>query len=85
MKVTMNIDEALLDRVVKHFNAKNRTHAVDLALREIDRKANLKTVLEKGLGLSPEELTGAFDEDYDLNAMRVAEGSDLYRGKRRSG
>jgi len=80
----MNIDETLLDRVVKHFNARNRTHAVDLALREIDRKANLKAVLEKGLGLTPEELTEAFDPDYDLNALRVAEGPEQYRGKRRS-
>lgn len=86
MKMTMPIDEELLDRVIKAYDCSSKTEAVEMALREMDRRARLKEHGEKGLGLSAEELGDAVDPDYDLMAMRVAEplGKRGY-GKKRSG
>jgi len=83
MKITMNIDGALLDRVVVAMGAKNRTAAVDLALREIDRKARLLKLTEEGLGLSKSELGTVFDPDYDVLAARVAESTASYAPRKR--
>lgn len=81
MKMTMHIDEELLDRVIKAYDCSSKTEAVEMALREMDRRARLKEYGEKGLGFSPVELGDAVDPEYDLMAMRVAEP----RGKRKDG
>lgn len=73
MKMTMHIDEELLDRVIVAYGCSSKTEAVEMALREMDRRARLKEYATKGLGLSPEELKDAVDPDYDLMAMRVAD------------
>jgi Arc/MetJ family transcription regulator len=82
MKMTMHIDEGLLDRVMKHFGVDSKTKAVELALREMDRKSKLSVLLEKGLGLSAAELRDAIDPNYDLEAMRLAETPPPYGSKR---
>jgi hypothetical protein len=84
MKMTMHIDEGLLERVMKSYGCESKTAAIDYALNELDRKARLKVFAEKGLGLTPEELGNAVDPDYDLMSLRVAE-DPLKHGKRRPG
>ena len=61
MKMTMHIDEKLLTRVMKATGATSKTHAIDIALREIDRRAELKRIAAEGLGLTAEELKEAYD------------------------
>lgn len=84
MKMTMHIDDALLERVMAATGASSKTAAIDLALREMDRRAELKKLAAKGLGLSAMELREAFDPDYDLNTMRKAEGPVNYGRRSRS-
>jgi Arc/MetJ family transcription regulator len=84
MKMTMNIDDALLERVMAATGASSKTAAIDLALREADRRAELKKLAAKGLGLSAAELREAFDPDYELNTMRKAEGPVSYGRRNRS-
>lgn len=83
MKMTMHIDEALLDRIVSMQGFASKTEAVDAALREMDRKARLREFFKKGLGLSPAELKASVDPDYDLMAFRAAKTPKSH-GKRRS-
>jgi Arc/MetJ family transcription regulator len=61
MKMTLHIDDGLLDRVMAATGAASKTKAVDLALREMDRRAELKRLTAEGLGLSAEELKEVFD------------------------
>jgi Arc/MetJ family transcription regulator len=82
VKMTMHIDEHLLDRVMKHFGVDSKTKAVELALREMDRKSRLGELLERGLGLSPAELRESVDPAYDLEALRLAETPPAYGRKR---
>jgi Arc/MetJ family transcription regulator len=78
MKMTMHIDDALLENVIRLTGAASKTEAVHLALKEMDRKARLREFGRKGLGLTRAELMEAVDPSYDLMALRVAEGSALY-------
>ena len=73
MKMTMHIDEGILERVMKWSGAASKTEAVDLALKEMDRKARLAEIGKTGLGLSRAELMEAVDPSYDLMALRLAE------------
>ena len=41
MKITMNIDDVLLARVMKSSGAKTKTAAVDYALPEVDRRERI--------------------------------------------
>ncbi len=85
MKMTMHIDEALLKRVMAAIGVTSKTKAVDLALRELDRRAELKRLAQAGLGLTPEELKGAFNPDSDPDAtLRCAEKHPTYGRKSRS-
>ena len=59
--MTMHIDEKLLTRVMKATGAASKTHAIDIALREIDRRAELKRIAAEGLGLTADELREAYD------------------------
>ncbi len=61
MKMTMHIDDKLLARVMKATGASSKTHAIDIALREIDRRAELARLTSEGLGLTAGELKEAFD------------------------
>ena len=82
MKMTMHIDEDLLDRVVKRFACATKTEAVEMALKEMDRKARFRDLVKSGLGFSPEELKNAVDPDYEIPAMRVAEPLPAYGSKK---
>ena len=73
MKLTMHIDDALLERVMKAHDISSKTKAVDFALREVDRRATLKRLAETNLGLTEKEILNAFDNRYNVIEMRVAE------------
>ncbi|QQL44737.1 type II toxin-antitoxin system VapB family antitoxin [Sulfuriroseicoccus oceanibius] len=73
MKMTMHIDEALLEEVMEMYGFETKTDAVDFALRELNRRKKLRAFMKEGLGLSEDELKSAVYPDYDLKAMRVAE------------
>ena len=51
MKMTMHIDEALLDRVIESYGYASKTEAVEMALRELDRKTRMREYAKNGLGL----------------------------------
>lgn len=86
MKMTMHIDEDLIERVMGAHGFASKTETVDMALREMDRKTRFRALVKTGLGLTPSELKEAVDPAYDIHAMRVAEPLPAY-GKplRRSG
>jgi Arc/MetJ family transcription regulator len=84
MKMTLHIDEALLERVMTATGAASKTHAIDLALREMDRRARLAHLAAEGLGLGPSELKDALDPSYDLHRRRRAEAPVNHGRKPRS-
>jgi len=73
MKMTMHIDKDLLQRVMETYGYASKTEAVEMALRELDRRTRFREFGRTGLGLTPEELADAVDPNYDLMAMRIAE------------
>ena len=81
MKMTMHIDERLLERVMKQHGLESKTDTIAYALRELDRRARLKAFAGTGLGLNKSELATSVAADYDLMALRVAEESPPYRTK----
>ncbi len=88
--MTMHIDEDTLDEVMKITGAPSKTAAVEMALKEMARKAKLKALLKRGLGLAPEELKKTFPPDY-LETYRAMPATGLAiaeapapHGKRRS-
>ncbi len=84
MKMTLYIDDALLARVMEATGTASKTKAIDLALREMDRKARLVKLASEGLGLGPEELKEAVDPAYDLEEMRRREAPVNYGRKSRT-
>ena len=72
MKMTMFIDEALLERVMKLTGLKTKTEAVEFALRETERKSRLSKFLAKEK-IAADVWKGSLDPAYDLMALRVAE------------
>jgi Arc/MetJ family transcription regulator len=78
MKMTMHIDEALLKRVMEEYECETKTDAVEMALREMDRRMRFRELGKRGMEMSPEELADSVDPDYDLNSMRVAETPTRY-------
>jgi Arc/MetJ family transcription regulator len=81
MKMTMHIDEALLKRVMEAYECETKTEAVEMALREMDRRMRFRELGMRGLEMTPEEIGDAVDPNYDLNAMRVAETPMKYGKK----
>jgi Arc/MetJ family transcription regulator len=84
MKMTMHIDEDLLERVVKRFGCESKTEAVEMALKEMDRKARFRDLVKTGLGLTPDELRNAVDPGYDVLSTRVAESTPVDRHRKSS-
>ena len=85
MKMTMHVDEALLKRVMEVTGVTSKTKAIDLALRELDRRAELKRLAQEGLGLTAEELKRAFNPASDPDAtLQCAEKRLPYGRKSRS-
>lgn len=72
MKMTMHIDEKLLKNVMEAYEIATKTEAVEMALKEMDRRTKLKHYAKHGLGLTPEQLRDAVDPNYDIIAMRNA-------------
>ena len=66
MKMTMHIDEALLERVMKDYGFTSKTEAVEAALKEMDRQKRILEFRKNGLGLTPDELANAVDPNYDV-------------------
>jgi Arc/MetJ family transcription regulator len=81
MKMTMHIDEALLERVMEAYECETKTEAVEMALREMDRRVRFRELGMRGLEMTPEEIGEAVDPDYNIPAMRVAEPSVRYGKK----
>ena len=85
MKMTMYIDDDLLHRVMEATGTTSKTKAIDLALREMDRRARLMNLTAAGLGLGPDELKDVVDPAYNLEEMRRRETPVHYGRKRRAG
>ncbi len=75
MKMTMHIDDELLKSVMAEYGCASKTEAVEMALREADRRAKLKKFAADGLGFTAAELRDAVESDYDLMSLRVTETS----------
>ena len=84
MKMTMHVDEVLLKRVMAATGATSKTAAIDLALRELDRRSELTRLADKGLGLSASELKEVFASDFDPAQLRNIETPEIYGRKTRS-
>jgi Arc/MetJ family transcription regulator len=82
MKMTMHIDEDVLDEVIKITGAPSKTKAVAIALSEMARKSRLRALLAKGSGVPADQLDQVYDPK-SLAVFRVAEDQAPY-GKRRS-
>ena len=61
MKMTMHIDEDVLDRVMKITGAKTKRAAVEIALKDMARRHKMKELFSKDIGLTPDEWRDAFD------------------------
>jgi len=83
--MTLHIDEALLNRVMAATGVASKTKAVDLALRELDRRAELIRLAREGLGLTAKEMKRAFHPASDPDTtLRCAEPGKTYERKPRS-
>lgn len=85
MKMTMHIDEEVLERVMKVTGAKTKTAAVEIALKEMARRHKMKELFSAGLGMSPDELRNALDPasypDWDNMPGLAAEPNPAPYGK----
>ncbi len=81
MKMTMYIDDELLARVMEATGTTSKTRAIDLALREMDRKAKLMNLSAAGLGMGPDELKETVDPAYHLEELRRRETPVSYGRK----
>ncbi len=81
MKMTMHIDEDVLDDVVKITGVESKTKAVEFALTEMVRRHRLKELGRKGLGLTSEELKTAWEDPFAKESLRVAEESPKHARK----
>jgi hypothetical protein len=78
MRITLNLDGDLLDRVVSATGSKTKTDAITFALEEVDRRTRLRAILREGTGATPDELKSMFDPGSDPDILRVAEPSVSY-------
>jgi Arc/MetJ family transcription regulator len=78
MKMTMHIDETLLEEVMEKYGLETKTDAVNFALKELDRRKKLRAFMREGLGFTAEELKASVDPNYDLESLRVAETPTKY-------
>jgi hypothetical protein len=71
MKMTVEIDEKRLSRLMKLTGIKTKTKALDYALSIAERSAKRMKLLSTSL--SPEDLKDAVDPRYDLRELRGRE------------
>ncbi len=76
MKLTVNLDEEVLDNVVKITGSTTKTEAIMKALKEIERKDRLVEVLREGLGASESELKTMFDPASEPAREKFTYGED---------
>lgn len=89
MKMTMHIDEALLDEVMKATGAASKTAAVGEALRRVASKFRQRERWKVGLGMTADEIRNGFDADLALGTVSsepalVAEPRPVTHGRKRS-
>ena len=82
MKMTMHINEDVLDDVVKITGVESKTGAVEKALTEMVRRYRLKTLGKKGLGLTAEELKVAWEDPFPEETLKATESAPVYARKR---
>lgn len=73
MKMTMHIDEAVLDQVMDLTGAASKTQAVEIALNDLARRHRLRKTLRGGLGLTPSQ----WDTEAQAAADQLAESPDI--------
>lgn len=61
MKMTMHIDEDVLDEVMKLTGCSSKTAAVEKALSEMVRRSRLSHLLKEGMGMTAAEIKDSFD------------------------
>jgi Arc/MetJ family transcription regulator len=71
MKLTLNIDDDLLSRVMETTGAKTKTEAIHAALAEIDRRHKLIALLGEDIGINWE--TDIDESSWAEQTVRVAE------------
>ena len=54
MKMTMHIDEHILEEVMEDYDFATKTDAVNFALKELGRLKKLRKMMQEGLGFSAE-------------------------------
>jgi Arc/MetJ family transcription regulator len=79
MKMTLHIDEHVLADVMEAHDFETKTEAIDFALRELDRRAKLRSFQKDGMGMSPAELKAAVYPDYVPGDLLVAEPGPAYQ------
>lgn len=63
MKLTLNIDDQLLERVRETTGAKTKTEAIHVALNEMDRRNKLRELLAKDdFGMTSEDWKSAWED-----------------------
>ncbi len=85
MKMTMHIDEALLERVMAAHGCESKTEAVDMALREMARKAGFRAMVSAPSPFTAAELKAAVEPSYDVAALRAAEPGATYKAGKSHG
>jgi len=77
MKLTLNIDDELLERVRETTGAKTKTDAIHVALNEMDRRHKLRELLAKDdFGMTSEDWKNAWEDpgaDAEDFTAKVAE------------
>lgn len=76
MKMTMHIDEDLLKRVMDEYDYESKTEAVEMALRELDRKSRFRRFGTEGLGLTDAEWKDAVYPGYDPKNLAAYDPSE---------
>ncbi len=76
MKMTMHINEEVLDRVMRLTGATTKREAVEIALNEMARRHKLKELFSNRIELTPEEWESAYDASalaFEASEIRAAE------------
>lgn len=81
----MHIDEELLARVMAAHGCESKTEAVDMALREMARKAGFRAMVSAPSPFTAAELRAAVEPSYDVAALRAAEPKGSYKARRAHG
>jgi hypothetical protein len=71
MKMTVEIDERKLSRLMKLTGIKTKTKAINYALSAAERSAMRNKLLSTSL--APKDFENAVDPRYDLRALRARE------------